>query len=102
MGWQDHTFPDSDDPNDVSYMIMYWRKVPCPTGRCKGRDYMLESRQFDHLPTGISLGQARQLFNEYAADKRGTGKQPSIKGLTLFLCEVVNVEQISNDEGDII
>ena len=102
MGWQDHTFPTSDDPNDVDYMIMYWRKVKCPTNNCGGQDYILESRQFDHLPSGISLGQARQLFNRYVAEKKASGKQDSIKGLTLFLCEVVNVEQISDDTGEII
>lgn len=105
MGWQDNTFPDADDPNDVEYMIMYWRKVPrtpCPTGNCGDQDYRLESRQFEHLPRGTTKKQAEEVFQYYVDQRRGSGDQTSRKGQVLFLCKVERVSHITDDAGKVI
>jgi hypothetical protein len=98
MGWKDHTFPNADDPDDVEYMIMYWRTVECTSG-CTKQDYRLESRQFDHLPKGVTFAQAQVLFNKYVQERRDTGDQTSRKGQTLFLCKVERVAHIHDNQG---
>jgi hypothetical protein len=102
MTWADSKFPDADDPDDVEYMIMYWRTVPCPTGNCAGKDYRLESRQFDHLPKGTSLGQAKQKLKEYSDNRKGRGDNPGRKNHSLFLCQVVEVAHINDHMGGVI
>jgi hypothetical protein len=99
MGWEDNNFPDADDPDDVEYLIVYWRTVPCPTGKCKGQDYQLRSRQFDHLPKGTTLGQAQAKFNEYVKSRRNSGDQSRRKNHSLFLCQVVSVKHIHDENG---
>ena len=102
MGWDDNNFPTADDPDDVEYMIVYWRTVKCPTGNCGGRDYRLDSRQFDHLPKGTNLGQAQAKLQEYANNRRGRGDNPGRKNHSLFLCQVVRVTHINDHTGKVI
>ncbi len=97
--WDNNNFPKADDPNDVGWMISYWRITPC--SGCK-QGYNLESRQFDHLEASATEAEAIIKFNEYVVAKKASGKAVNIKGLTLFLTKVVRVEKISDNKGDII
>ena len=99
MTWTDNNFPDVEDPNDVGWMISYWRITPC--SGCK-QSYNLESRQFDHLGVSATQGEAIAKLNLYVAQKRASGKIHDLKGLTLFLTKVVLVRKISDNKGDII
>ena len=98
MGWKNGNFPVADDPDDVEYMIMYWRTVECTSG-CTKQDYRLESRQFDHLPKGVTLEQAQILFDKYVEERRATGDQAHRKSQTLFLCKVEQVAHIHDKNG---
>ena len=100
MSWEDNTFEKADDPLTAGWMIMYWRIVPCYSG-CEG-NYQMESRQFDHLSTSATYEEAKAKLDFYVAQKIEGGKADSIKGLHLFLCEVKDVVQISDNAGDII
>lgn len=99
MGWKDNIFVDAADPNDVGWLISYWRIVPCKS--CKS-NYRLESRQFDHLIKAATREEALEKFNKYVTQKKLSGKQNSIKGLTLFLSKVDTVARISSNTGEII
>jgi hypothetical protein len=99
MTWENNTFPDADDPNDVQWIIMYWRTVKCTSG-CTKQDYRLESRQFDHLPKGTTLAQARVLLKHYTDQRRASGDQVNRKNQSLFLCKVMNVHHIHDNEGN--
>ena len=99
MGWDNGNFPDADDPKDVEYMIVYWRTVQCTSG-CTEQDYRLESRQFDHLPLGTTFAQAQVLFNHYVQERRGTGKQDNRKNQSLFLCQVMRMAHIHDNNGN--
>ncbi len=100
MSWNDSTFPKADDPNDVGWLITYWRIVPC--SGCKEDDYMLQSRQFDHLVKAATRVQALEKFDEYVTQKRLSGKISDLKGLTLFLSKVDTVAVILDHTGEII
>ncbi len=99
MGWDNNTFPKIDNPNDVGWLISYWRIMPCTS--CND-DYRLDSRQFDHLVKSATKEEALAKFNEYVAAKRRTGKLSSIKGLTLFLSKIESVVCISDNTGEMI
>jgi len=99
MGWKDSTFPRADDPEDVGWLISYWRIVPCKS--CEG-DYRLESRQFDHLVKAANRPEALLKFQMYVDQKRASGQMPSLKGLTLFLSRVDTVAVISDHSGVVI
>lgn len=100
MGWQDNTFPTADDPNDVGWMIMYWRTVPC-NASCK-EDYRLESRQFAHLLKAATAKEAEIELAKFAADRRDAGINLHRKNHTLFLCKVHSLAHISDNTGKII
>ena len=99
--WADNDFPDADDPDDVEYMLVSWKIVPledCPT--CKRGDYGLESKQFDHLPPGTTLPQARAKLQEYKDMHKARGHNPGRKGHVIFLCRVQEYERISDNSGN--
>ncbi len=102
MNWKTHTFPTADDPNDVEWMIVYWRTIPCPTGNCAGQDYQLEARQFDHLPKGTTLKQANDKLDEYAANRRASGFNKGLKNHSLFLLKVQTVIHVNDSTGAVI
>jgi len=97
MSWKDSDFPRADNPEDVGWLISYWRITPCSEG-CEG-DYQLESRQFDHLVRAATPKQARAKFKLYVKQKRRSGEMPDIKGLTLFLSRVEEIAVISDNTG---
>lgn len=97
--WDNNNFPKAENPDNVGWMIMYWRITPC--SGCK-QSYNLESRQFDHLGITATKAEAIIKFNKYVADKKASGKAVSLKGLTLFLTKVVMVKKILDNKGDII
>lgn len=99
MSWDDSNFPRADDPKKVRWLILYWRIVPCEGCR---DNYRLESRQFDHLDEPATREEAVAKLEEYARNRRESGKQPSIKGLTLFLAEVAETVVISDHTGEIV
>ena len=99
MGWEDNIFPTADDPDDVGWLISYWRIRPCSS--CNF-DYQLESRQFAHLVKAATRKEALAKFAEYVAQKKRSGKMKNIKGLTLFLSKVDTVERISDETGEIV
>ena len=108
-GWSTDEFPDADDPNDVGWLIGYWRIVPCyDAGTRRGtvdranEDYFLESRQFAHLIKAATKREAVAKFNEYVEQKKASGKQKDIKGLTLFLSRVEVMTVISDRTGEIV
>ena len=100
MSWDDSTFPMADKAEEVEWMIMYWRTVPCTTG-CKG-DYQLESRQFDHLVKGATREEALERFNSYVENRRKAGKMINRKNHVLFLCRVDSMARISDVTGEIV
>ncbi len=100
MGWADNTFPDADDANDVGWMVISWKTVPCRQG-CKG-DYALHSRQFDHLGIAATRKEAETLFNKYVDMHIANGKNVHRKNFTLFLTKVVEYRRISDNAGDMI
>lgn len=100
MAWADHVFPDAEDPNDVGWMISYWRITPKKCKGCKS-DYALESRQFDHLGISATREEALAKLDFYINQKRTSGKAKSIKGLILFLTKVEKIVVISDKKGDI-
>lgn len=97
MGWEDSDFPHADDPQNVGWLISYWRITPCSSGCVE--DYQLESRQFDHLVKAATPEQALEKFSKYVDQKRASGHIPDIKGLTLFLSRVEQVVVISDLTG---
>ncbi len=106
MPWSDSKFPEADDPLKATWVIFYWRitKRDGP-----GKDYMLESRQFDHLDDVSNQKEATDRFNEYVAQKREAetalvteGRPRMTKGRTLFLAKVIEVEQITDINGDVV
>ncbi len=94
--WDDNDF-DADDPVNVGWMISYWRITPCASG-CKD-GYKLESRQFDHLPISASKAEAIEKWEEYVIQKRRTGETSDLKGLTIFLTQVIKVGIVSDNTG---
>lgn len=101
MSWNDATFPNADDPNEVGWLISYWRIRPC-YGGCGKQDYVLESRQFDHLVKAATRDEALAKFNVYVAQKRLSGKLSDLKGLVLFLSRVDTMVVISDVTGEIV
>jgi len=102
MGWNDNTFPDADDPDDVEWMLVSWKIVPkkdCPA--CLRGDYGFASRQFDHLPPGTTLPQARAELERYKQMHKTRGVNAHRKGHVIFLCRVQEYERISDNAGGI-
>jgi len=102
VGWKGNTFPKANDPAEVGWLISYWRIVPCYSDCKPEEDYVLQSRQFDHLLKAATRDEALAKFNAYVADKKASGKCPDIKGLTLFLSKVDTVAVISDNAGEIV
>jgi hypothetical protein len=100
MSWEDNNFPDADDSNDVGWMVISWKTVPCRVG-CKG-NYALHSRQFDHLGIVATKKEADTLFKKYVDMHITNGKNANRKNFTLFLTKVVDHVNISNNKGDMI
>jgi hypothetical protein len=102
MSWADGDFPDADDPDDVEWMLVSWKivqKPDCPT--CLRGDYGFETQQFDHLPPGTTLPQARAKLQEYKDMHKTRGVNTSRKGHVIFLCRVQEYERISDNAGGI-
>ena len=95
--WDDNDFPKADDPEDVGWMISYWRVTKCDTGCQDG--YRLESRQFDHLELSATRAEAVAKWKFYLQQKRASGQADSIKGLTIFLSKIIKVGIVSDDTG---
>lgn len=102
MGWDNSTFDKADDPLDVGWLISYWRITPCYTDCKEGEDYILQSRQFDHLVLAATREEAVAKFKAYVAQKKASGELSGIKGLVLFLSKVDTVVEISDFEGRIV
>ena len=97
MSWEDNDFSDADKAEDVLWMIMYWRTVPCHSG-CKG-NYQMESRQFDHLVKAATREEALERFQSYVANRRESGFTLASKNHCLFLCKVDTMVRISDETG---
>jgi len=102
MSWNDSVFPDADDPDDVEWMLVSWKIIPLdPCEHCPRDDYGYESKQFDHLPPGTTLPQARAKLEEYKQMHRNRGTNETRKGHVIFLTRVQEYERIS-DLGGVI
>ena len=101
--WQDNNFPDADDPDDVEWMLVSWKIVELPPcDKCPRGNYSLEARQFDHLPPGTTLPQARAKLLEYQQMHKTTGHNPRRKNHVIFLCRVQEYERVSDIGGGIV
>jgi hypothetical protein len=101
MSWDDNDFPDAVDPDDVEWMLVSWKIVPLDEcDHCDRDDYGYESRQFDHLPPGTTLPQARAKLAEYKEMHRTRGHNPGRKNHIIFLCRVQEFERISDLGGN--
>jgi len=97
MTWDDNSFPKADNPDDVGWVIFYWRITKCDS--CTS-NYQLESRQFDHLPATATYKEAKDLLAKYVA--QWEAKDPTIKGMTYFLAKVDTIAKISDNTGELI
>jgi len=101
--WELNDFPTADDPDDVEWMLVSWKIVELePCDKCPRGNYALESRQFDHLPPGTTLPQARAKLLEYQAMHKTNGKRSNRKNHVIFLCRVQEYERVSDIGGEIV
>jgi hypothetical protein len=100
-------FPDALDSTDVDWMIISWdiRHEPNKCSDCGG-NYSLKARQFNELPVGATRAEAIELLRSHVRNRRqanATNQRPSSpRRKTLFLCKVVKVVNITDDNRDLL
>jgi hypothetical protein len=105
--FEDKNFPDAQDSTDVDWMIVSWdiKHEPNKCSDCGG-NYSLVARQFNELPVGATRDEAIALLRKHVRNRRQANsnnqRSTSPRRKTLFLCKVVKVVNITDDNRDLL